>query len=202
MLKPLDQLIREELTKSGLGLLIAASPSAVAEDAAYFEDIGAYKIPMLGGFTELESMLFKWIRGKQTHANVTLHLAELTLAKTMIEDLNVPDDGVKAAIATCLNWFSNDRSGEYRYVRWLIDHGPEIAALSEAANEWTNDLTRIAVAAIFLGCRVDAEKDWAQELVIRRNLLSDVHALIDIELGLVNPAADSDLESLDDLKKP
>jgi hypothetical protein len=157
---------------------------------------------MLGGFTELESLLFKWIRAKQNHANVRLHLAELTLAKTMIEDLEVPETDVKLAIATCLNWFANEHSGEYRYVKWLIDHGEDIATLSEAASEWTNDLTRIAVAAVFMACRVDGSKDWAQEFAVRRNLLSDIHSLIDIESGLVTAPEPAEIDNLEDLKKP
>jgi hypothetical protein len=180
-----QQIIANEISRLGLEVEVLAHPSKVAEKATSWDEIEGHKIPLIGGFTELESLLFRWVQRKRQILATKIHLAQMHLADSMIRDLDIPETDTQLAIATCLNWVAGQHGGEYRFLKWLVDNSARVEEIVDLGSSWEWDSLRWYNASLFMGTRVDASQDWTNMFLSSRNLLADVEALVEQESGKV-----------------
>jgi hypothetical protein len=180
-----QQIITNEVSRLGLEVEVIAHPSKVAEKATSWDEIEGHKIPLIGGFTELESLLFRWVQRKRQILATKIHLAQMHLADSMIRDLDIPETDTQLAIATCLNWVAGQHGGEYRFLKWLVDNSARVEEIVDLGSSWEWDSLRWYNASLFMGTRVDASQDWTNMFLSSRNLLADVEALVEQESGKV-----------------
>jgi hypothetical protein len=180
-----QEILKNEVNRLGLEVEVLSHPSKVAEKAIAWDAIEGHKIPLIGGFTELESLLFRWVQRKRQILATKIHLAQMHLADSMIKDLDIPETDTQLAIATCLNWVAGQHGGEYRFLKWLVDNSARVEEIVELGSSWEWDSLRWYNASLFMGTRVDASQDWTNLFLSSRNLLTDVEALIEQESGKV-----------------
>lgn len=181
----IQQIIANEVNRLGIAVEFSNHPAKAAEKAIAWDEIEGHKIPLIGGFTELESLLFRWVQRKRQILATKIHLAQLHLADSMIKDLDIPETDTQLAIATCLNWVAGDSGGEYRFLKWLVENSARVEEIVELGSSWEWDSLRWYNAALFMGTRVDSSQDWTNLFLSSRNLLADVEALIEQESGKV-----------------
>jgi hypothetical protein len=182
-LQTVDQIINNELNRLAIKMDMAGHPKAVAEQAIAWDEVSGYKVPMIGGLTELESLLFKWIDRKKQILATKIHLAQLHLADSMIKDLDIPETDTQLAIATCLNWVAGQHGGEYRFLQWMVNNSDRVEEIVELGSSWEWESLRWYRGALFMGTRVDPNEDWTSLFLSQKNLLADVESLIEEECG-------------------
>ena len=179
-----NDVIRMELDRIGLTIAFSSSPKHIrANPNAKIEITSGLEVPLIGGLTELENLLFKWVSSKKQLAATKLYLCEMQLADMMIRELDISEEDSKLAIATALQAINGEVGGEYRFVKWLIAHSADLEGIVQLAHSWDWHYCRLLTANIFLSSRIDPNRDFSTELMNSNTLLADVESFIQQETG-------------------
>lgn len=187
--------LRENIARAKFPFDIQSSPEAIKGQATGYHEVADWKVPLIGGFTELENWLMSVCIVELQKASTLFALQKATLMDRCLKDLSISKERLLEAQSDLMAVMAGGIPESYEVLQWCVAHADDITDLVSSDYLTAERVTQIERCGVIMATRVDPDVDWmAIILNSPKNMVGKLTELIQIESGLFNLVEDTEEE--------